>query len=133
MAACASTTNTSSVPTEVITVGDSELRVWVADDPEERAQGLRGIEPLPGGVDGMLFVFDAPTSPVFVMEDTLIPLDIWFFDADGGLIGSDVMVPCEAEPCPRYPAPESVRWALETSLGAQAFESGAVLTTSASG
>ena len=128
-----STTDASSFPTQVVTVGDSELHVWVADEPEERAQGLRAIQRLPADVDGMLFVFDEPGSPVFVMEDTLIALDIWFFDEEGVLIGSEDMAPCEAEPCPRYPAPESVQWALETPVADHVFEPGAVLVTSASG
>jgi uncharacterized membrane protein (UPF0127 family) len=80
----------------------------------------------------MLFVFDAPSTPVFVMEDTMIPLDVWFFDGNGSLIGTEEMTPCDAEPCTRYPGPASVHWALETPLGAQEFEPGAVLATSAS-
>lgn len=128
-----STTDSSLFPTEVVSVDGSELRVWVADSAEERSQGLRGVTRLPADVDGMLFVFDAPGSPVFVMEDTLIPLDVWFFDRDGILIGSEEMTPCEVEPCARYPAPESVQWAMETPLGARELEPGARLTTSASG
>lgn len=132
MAACASTTNVSPLPTEAVSVGDTELQVWVADTAEERSQGLRDVSQLPAGVDGMLFVFDTPRTPVFVMEDTLIPLDVWFFDGNGVLIGTEEMAPCDAEPCTRYPGPESVKWALETPLGAHDFEPGAVLATSAS-
>ncbi|MDP9145484.1 MAG: DUF192 domain-containing protein [Actinomycetota bacterium] len=113
-------------------MGEAALQVWVADNAEERSEGLRDVARLPADVDGMLFVFDAPGSPVFVMEETLIPLDVWFFDRSGVLLGNEEMAPCEAEPCIRYQAPESVQWALETPLGAYEFEPGAVLTTSAS-
>lgn len=103
--------------TAEVAVGDIELRAWVADDPTERSQGLRRVEELPAEIDGMLFVWETPTSAVFVMEDTLIPLDVWFFDDEGALLGTHAMTPCTAEPCPRYPSPGPVRWALETPLG----------------
>ncbi|MGH8915298.1 MAG: DUF192 domain-containing protein [Acidimicrobiia bacterium] len=114
------------------TVGDDELRVWVADEAEERAQGLRGVERLPSGLDGMLFVFATPTSAVFVMEDTLMPLDVWFFDEEGLLVGSHEMTPCSRQPCVRYPTPGPVAWAMETPLGERDFQPGMQLTTSAS-
>jgi len=120
-------------PTAEVAVGDTELRVWVADDSAERGQGLRRVEELPPEVDGMLFVWDTPTSAVFVMEDTLIPLDVWFFDDEGELLGTHEMTPCTDEPCPTYPAPGPVRWALETRLGDQNFVEGDRLSTSPSG
>jgi uncharacterized membrane protein (UPF0127 family) len=120
-------------PRAVVLVSDTELSVWVADDPGERTQGLRGVEGLPSDVEGMLFVFETPTTPVFVMEDTLIPLDLWFFDDTGALVGNQEMSPCSTEPCSRYPALEPVRWALETPLGDREFEVGDRLSTSASG
>lgn len=103
--------------TAEVAVGDVELRVWVADDPTERNQGLRRVEELPAEIDGMLFVWETPTPAVFVMEDTLIPLDVWFFDEEGRLVGADQMSPCLDGPCARYPSPGPVRWALETPLG----------------
>jgi hypothetical protein len=104
-------------PTAEVTVGDVELSVWVADDPTERSQGLRRVEELPAEIDGMLFVWETPTSAVFVMEDTLIPLDVWFFDEEGRLVGTHEMSPCLDGPCARYPSPGPVRSALETPLG----------------
>jgi uncharacterized membrane protein (UPF0127 family) len=114
-------------------VGGTDLSVWVADEPGERSQGLRDVTRLPDEVDGMLFVFSPAATPVFVMEDTLMALDLWFFDEAGELIGLEEMVPCEADPCPRYPAPAQVGWALETASGEQEFETGDLLTTSGSG
>jgi uncharacterized membrane protein (UPF0127 family) len=109
------------------------LEVWVADDPGERSQGLRGVTMFPDEVAGMLFVFSPVSTPTFVMEDTLIPLDLWFFDETGEMIGGVEMVPCEADPCARYPAPGEVNWALETRHGVYEFGPGDVLTTSGSG
>ena len=120
-------------PTTDVMVGDIELRVWVADDPTERSQGLRRVEELPAEIDGMLFVWETPTPTVFGMKDTLIPLALWFFDDEGALLGTHAMTPCAGEPCPAYPTPGPVRWAIETPLEAQLFEEGARLTTSPSG
>lgn len=114
-----------------ISVGGTELQVWVADQREERNQGLRGVATLPAGIDGMLFVFAEPTLPTFVMEDTLIPLDVWFFDATGSMVGSEEMEPCPEQPCDRYPAPGPVSWALETPAGDRDFETSDRLLTSA--
>ena len=121
------------LPTTNVMVGDIELRVWVADDGAERSRGLRRVEALPDDIDGMLFVWETPTPATFVMADTLVPLDVWFFDDEGALIGTHAMTPCAEEPCPTYPAPGPVRWSLETPLEAQQFEEGARLTTSPSG
>lgn len=137
------TTNTSpSPPTSAVlpglsisevTVGNDTLEVWVADEPEERRQGLRAVAELPEGIDGMLFVFPEPATSNFVMSDTLMSLDVWFFDEQGMLIGSHEMTPCPAEPCPLYPAPGPVLWGLETPAGERGFQPGDLLSTSASG
>ncbi len=124
---------TPSLPTTELAVGEETLNVWVADEPEERQQGLRAVAALPDEIDGMLFVFPEPTTPNFIMAETLIPLEVWFFDPEGSLIGSHEMTPCPADPCPLYPAPGPVGWALETPLGARDFQPGELLSTSASG
>ena len=126
-------TVTPALPTTELDVGADNLEVWVADEPAERQQGLRAVAELPEGIDGMLFVFSEPTTPNFIMEDTLIPLEVWFFDPGGSLIGSHEMTPCPADPCPLYPAPGPVGWALETPAGEQDFRPGDLLSTSASG
>ncbi|HSM45840.1 MAG TPA: DUF192 domain-containing protein [Acidimicrobiia bacterium] len=90
----------------------------VADTPTLRNQGLRSVEALPDDVDGMLFVFEEPRPATFGMRDTLLPLDIWWFDADGVLLGSARMEPCSSDPCPSYGSPGPISWALETPAGA---------------
>lgn len=99
-----------------VLVGDETLAVAVADTPALRSQGLMGVTELVG-VDGMLFVFEAEIEAAFWMKDTLIPLDIWFFDADGGFVDGFTMEPCVADPCPTYPAAAAFRYALETAVG----------------
>jgi uncharacterized membrane protein (UPF0127 family) len=117
------------VSTETISVGGHDLQVWVADDGDERNRGLAGVERLPGEIAGMLFVFETPRVRTFHMRGTPLPIDIWWFDSAGELIGSDQMEPCLDDPCPTYSSPGEVGWALETSQGDHDFPTGAVLST----
>lgn len=114
--------------TTEIEVGGESLTVAVALTSSQRRQGLRGVEDLPDGLDGMLFVFEETRTATFGMQETLIPLDIWWFDSEGTLIGSTDMVPCSAPSCPTHPSPGEVAWALETPLGQREFAPGDVLT-----
>ena len=125
--ACA-TASTHPFPVSSLTVGDVELSVWTADDPAQRRQGLRDVAGLPDGIDGMVFVYGTPGSASYEMENTLIPLDIWWFDENGALIGTDEMTPCPAEPCEDYVSPGPVLTVLETPLGDHEFETGAVIS-----
>ncbi len=70
-----------------------------------------------GDLEGMLFVFEAEREGAFWMKNTLIPLDIAFFDGSGELVGSLGMLPCEADPCPLYDIDEPYRFALEVPAG----------------
>lgn len=64
--------------------GQARFAVEVADDPSERAKGLMFREHM-DRMEGMLFVYDRPTSPVFWMKNTPLPLDILFFSPEGKL------------------------------------------------
>jgi len=99
-----------------VEVSGEEWTVAIADTPTERSQGLRGISAL-GDLGGMLFVFDEETNTSFTMANTLMPIDIAFFDASGSLVDLLEMVPCAEDPCPSYRAAASFRYALETESG----------------
>jgi uncharacterized membrane protein (UPF0127 family) len=91
-------------------------RVAVADTPELRSQGLMRVTDL-GDVDGMLFVYEELAPVSFWMKDTVIALDVAFFDGDGKLFLVLEMEPCREDPCPSYASREDTQWALEAPAG----------------
>jgi uncharacterized membrane protein (UPF0127 family) len=90
--------------------------VEIVDDAASRAEGLMGRQSLDSN-EGMLFMFSSAQPLTFWMKNTLIPLDIIFFDAQGNVIGSDTMVPCTADPCLRYTSSGPANIALEVNAG----------------
>lgn len=91
--------------------------VEVARTPAQRARGLMGRTALPAD-RGMLFPGTAPAKLSFWMKDTLIPLDILFFDQHWRVveIRHDVP-PCKANPCPLYGPAQPVWHVLELAAG----------------
>lgn len=59
--------------------------VAVAKTPEEQQKGLMFVEEMPMA-QGMIFVYPQQSIAKFWMKNTLIPLDILFFDATNTLI-----------------------------------------------
>ena len=104
--------------TSTITIDEHELVVAVAETPSQRSQGLMGVTEL-GGLDGMLFVFQADSSGGFWMKDTLIPLDIVWFLEDGTYAGRTSMQPCTTDECPTYTPGDGIdyRLAIEANAG----------------
>lgn len=99
---------------------DRCLRLVVADSEAERVAGLRGHTGDLGPYDGMLFVFQGPTSSAFTMSGVDDPLDIAFFEQDGARNSTRAMKPCpekaESE-CPVYRADGPYAFAVETKAG----------------
>jgi len=67
---------------------------------------------------GMVFLWPDDTDSAFHMRETLIPLTVAFFAADGRILRVLEMVPCAADPCPRYEPGTRYRGALEVKAGA---------------
>lgn len=96
--------------------------VEIADEPSEQRQGLMFRRNLPKG-RGMLFVFSEPQILSFWMKNTLIPLDVVFFDSQGVFVSSQRMVPCNGDPCPLYNSGGLAQYALEVPAGYVAEQS----------
>ena len=107
----------SDLETAMVRVNGVELFVVLATTPSERSQGLMGVEDL-GTLDGMLFLWGQDTTGPFWMFETVIALDITWFDGDGIVVSSESMVPCRPDTtCERYRAAAPYRYALEVPAG----------------
>ncbi len=100
-----------------VQVGDRTLLLAIADSPSLRTQGLMRVTDL-GDLDGMLFFWRHDGNP-FWMENTLIPLDIVWFNEDGTYKDRASMVPCTEIPCPKYSPTDGLdfRFAIEAPTG----------------
>jgi hypothetical protein len=116
LAACG---GTAPSPRAVIETdaGDVMVHVEVADSPAERAKGLMGRQHLPENA-GMVFLFPGDSTSAFWMKDTLIPLSIAFYGADGRIVRILDMEPCRRDPCRVYDPHATYRGALEVNRGA---------------
>jgi uncharacterized membrane protein (UPF0127 family) len=106
----------TGLETQSITVVDGNiiwlLTVAVADTAAERTRGLMNVADL-GDLEGMLFVWEEPTSTDFWMENVILPLDIAFFGEDLTLVDSFTMPLCTTDPCPSYLAAGPFKYAVE--------------------
>lgn len=96
--------------------GTIAFEVEIADTDASRQRGLMGRTELAEG-EGMVFLFDGPTTASFWMKDTLIPLSISFWDAERKVVAVLDMEPCESEPCQLYGPDRPYVGAVEVALG----------------
>jgi uncharacterized membrane protein (UPF0127 family) len=101
-----------------IEVGGRTVDVVVADDLDERIQGLRGRSD-PSPYTGMLFVFGRDSTSAFTMAGVPAPLQIAFFDERGRRVDEMRMAPCAGTDasCPTYESSAPYRYVLETAPG----------------
>jgi uncharacterized membrane protein (UPF0127 family) len=101
-----------------LAVGGACKRVVIADSLDERVEGLTGRRDL-GPYDGMLFVFEEPTTSAFTMSGVPVPIDVGFYDASGAPVSRRRMRPCPRSraDCPTYSADAPFSYALETLGG----------------
>ena len=92
------------------------LRVEIARTDEQRQLGLMNRRSLAADA-GMVFLYDAPSRGGFWMKNTLIPLDIAFFDVRGRVVRTFRMTPCKVDPCQIYSPGVTYRGALEVNAG----------------
>lgn len=103
-----------------VTLSGQEYTIEITDTPKARRTGLMYRTELAKD-SGMLFIYDSARSVSFWMKNTLIPLDILYFDADQKLqqIYADTP-PCKTNPCPLYPSSQPTRYILELNAGESA-------------
>ncbi len=66
----------------------------------------------------MLFVYSEPQIISFWMKETLIPLDLIFFDQNGQLIETHYNIqPCKVTACKTYTNKKPAQFALELAAG----------------
>lgn len=100
-----------------VNIGDDPECLLLAQTPEERAQGLMEVTDL-AGYPGMLFVFPADSEGGFWMRNTPTPLSIAYLDADGAIVSTADMAPCDdVSTCPSYPADGPYRFTVEVPQG----------------
>lgn len=113
MASCAA----ASKDTSWVELGGSRYSVELALDEHSRMRGLMFRESMPRDA-GMLFVFERELPLAFWMKNTLIPLDIIYFDARGQLVSVAADTPpCTTPYCPSYPSAGAARYVLELNAG----------------
>ena len=94
--------------------GQATFSIDVADDVQERAQGLMFVEEMPM-LEGMLFVYERPQFVSFWMKNTLIPLDMLFASPQGEILRiHENAVPGDLTP---IPGGEGVQMVLEINGG----------------
>ena len=96
-----------------LSAGMYNIHAEVARTSLQRQMGLMFRETM-ANHEGMLFVFDAPSSQCFWMKNTLLPLSIAFLADDGRIVNIADMQPQTVE---SHCSAEPVRFALEMNQG----------------
>jgi len=128
LAGCSGSTQTvpadrndlSKMQTDRLTIKGHTFTAWLALTPEEQQKGLmqvpqEALATLPDGSHpGMLFVFPNEQILSFWMFNTISPLDIIYFRADGMIVRKYTMAPLETR---LYSSIEPAMYALEVRAG----------------
>ena len=106
-----------------ITIGDQSFIVELAQTPAQRRQGLMQRPELADD-RGMLLVYTQDGDHRIWMKNMLIPLRVYWIDADFRIIYSLRLEPCRGSPCPSYGAPSASRYVLELNDSTHTIQPG---------
>lgn len=97
------------LPTISIPIGRKIYKLFVAASPEQKVQGLSGVDHLAPD-EGMIFPYDSEEKRTFQFRDTLLPLKVYFIGADGKVLQKSSASPGQFEviTCP-FPC----KWVIE--------------------
>ena len=117
------------LPAVTLGAGMYNIRAQVATTSQQHQIGLMFRKDMPVH-EGMLFIFDTPTTQCFWMRNTLLPLTIAFVRDDGTVVNLDDMKPMTED---SHCSVEPVRFVLEMNQGwfaKRGFKAGLKLTGS---
>ena len=101
------------LPRTKLTADMYQIDVQLATTPAQQEYGLMFRKQMPQQ-EGMLFVFDTPSTQCFWMKNTLLPLTAAFIADDGTIVNLADMAPQTTNPhCSAKP----VRFVLEMNQG----------------
>lgn len=104
-----------ALPPAMVEFAGVSLRIEYATTSASRERGLSGRTSVPENY-GMLFVFPKDGLHGFWMKDTLIPLDMFWLDAQGHVVSIAPDVATSSFPHVFYPT-AAARYVLETAAG----------------
>lgn len=110
---------TAGLPRGTLTIGADRklvLNVDLALTVEAQARGLMGVKELPRDY-GMVFAWAEPGIHTFYMKNTLIPLDIAWWNEEMEIVDIQTMQPCTADPCRTYVPAAQHTGAVEVAAG----------------
>jgi hypothetical protein len=102
-----------------VSINEVNFQVTLAEDDNSRAMGLMYEKSLADDA-GMLFIFPDSRPRAFWMKNTLIPLDILYFNHNKVLVSIQAEVPpCRSTTtrCPNYPSQKPAKYVLEINAG----------------